>query len=77
MPYEGLCYAYRDSNEIKLIKKLTGVDSLIVQKFIWQQVSRSWHVETRTVIAGKEKDVFLEMQLAAVTPSAKKKPLKK
>jgi hypothetical protein len=69
---EGFCYGYRTGNEFKAVAKF-GTDSLVVQRFTWEPVSRSWHVESRWVIAGKEGEVFLEMKLVATKPPAKKK----
>ena len=75
-PSEGFCYAYRTGNEFKTVAKF-GSDSFIVQRFTLQTAYRaitnadSWNIKSAWVIAGKEGEPFLEMQLC-ITPTPKK-----
>ncbi len=73
-PSEGFLYGYRTGNEFKTVAKF-GSDSLIVQRFSWQTAYRqlnrpdSWNIKSVWVIAGKEGEPFLEMQLVAAKPA--------
>ena len=64
--YEGFCYAYRDNNEIKLIKKCeSDSNTITVQHFIWEPTTTSWHSEMRQMINGKEGEVLVDQKLVA------------
>lgn len=67
---EGFCYGYRAGNEFKTVAKFGG-DTMIVQRFNWQPHTKSWIVQSRTEIGGKESEVFLELKFVAA-----KKPKK-
>ncbi|MEP7373998.1 MAG: hypothetical protein ABI675_11450 [Chitinophagaceae bacterium] len=69
-PSEGFFYGYRDGNEFKTEAKF-GTDSLVVQRFTWQPASGTWNIASRWLIAGKEGEVFLDMNLVAIKPSSK------
>lgn len=71
-PYEGFCYAYRDGNEIKLVKKL-GSDSntITVQRFTWEPVSASWHSEMRQITNGNEGNILVDQKLVALKSLSK------
>ena len=75
-PSEGFGYAYRTGDEFKTVAKF-GSDSLIVQRLTLQTAYRtitnadSWNIKSAWVIAGKEGEPFLEMQLVASKPSSK------
>ena len=62
---EGFWYAYRNGNEIKIVQKPN------VQRFTWEPASNSWHIESRSDVAGKEGEIFLDMKLKTVKASSK------
>jgi hypothetical protein len=62
-PYEGFCYAYRSNNEIKLIKKWeANSDTVTIQRFVWEPISTSWHIEMRLEVAGKEGEILVDQK---------------
>ena len=63
-PSEGLAYGYHTGNEFKTVSKF-GVDSFVVQRLIWEPASNSWNIRSHWQIAGKEREVFLDMKLVA------------
>ena len=64
--FEGFCYGYRNGNELKLIQKGNNeTDPTNIQRYTWEPISKSWTIQSRPVISGKEGDVFLEMKLVA------------
>ncbi|MEP6947678.1 MAG: hypothetical protein ABI863_00325 [Ginsengibacter sp.] len=64
--FEGFCYGYRNGNELKLIQKGNNkTDPTNIQRYTWEPISKSWAIQSRRVIAGKEGDVFLDMKLVA------------
>lgn len=69
---EGFWYAYRNGNEIKLIAKpiiTSGSDTMNIQQFIWHPEIKTWSIQTRQLVNGKEGEVFLNMKLTAKEPS--------
>ena len=64
---EGFMYGHRDGNTFKTIAKF-GVDTNIVQHFIWRPATKSCNIQSRNEIAGKESDVFLDMKLMGKEP---------
>ena len=68
---EGFWYAYRNGNELKVIGKpiiTSDSDTLNIQRLIWQPVTNTWSIQTRSGINGKEGEVFLDMKLTAKEP---------
>ena len=63
-PTEGFLHAIRTGDEIKLVGK-DGTEVMRVQRFTWDPVSRSWHIESRPVKAGKEGEPFIDLTATA------------
>lgn len=71
-PYEGFCYAYRNGNEIKLVKKCEGDSAAVtIQRFTWEPSSATWHSEIRQVTNENEGDVLVDQKLVAVKKLSK------
>lgn len=66
-PSGGFCYGYRNGNEFKTAANF-GIDSLVVQTFVWEPASGTWHIASRWVINEKEGELFLDMKLTADGP---------
>lgn len=66
---EGFGYGYRNGNEFKTVAKF-GVDTNIVQHFIWRPATNSWNIESRPESNGKEGEIFLDMKLTATKTSS-------
>lgn len=63
-PTEGFVYAYRAGNEIKLVGR-DQAEVIRVQRFTWDPIAKSWHIESRRVTAGKEEPPFLDLTVTA------------
>jgi hypothetical protein len=70
-PYEGFCYAYQTGNEFKLMKKHAGSDNFTVSRFTWEPPSKSWHMDMRLLVDGKEGESLVDMKLVAAKPTSK------
>jgi hypothetical protein len=70
-PYEGFCYAYQTGNEFKLMKKHLGSDDATVSRFTWEPSSKSWQMDMRLLIDGKEGESLVDMKLAPAKTSIK------
>ena len=71
---EGFWYAGRTGNEIEIIQRgVNNSDTLTLQRFTWDPTYRSWHIQSRWRVAGKEDEVFLDMKLMAAKTSVKQK----
>jgi len=64
---EGFSYGYRNGNDFKTVAKF-GADTNIVQHFIWQPGSKTWLIQSRPEMNGKEGEIFLDMKLVAAKP---------
>lgn len=60
--FEGFCYGYRNGNDFKTIAKFSA-DTSVVQHLIWQPESKTWLIQSRPEIKGKEGEMFLDMKL--------------
>ncbi len=69
-PYEGFCYGYQAGNEFKIVKKWAGSDTLTIQRFTWKPDSKSWHIDMRQQIDGKEAESIVFMKLKPITASS-------
>jgi hypothetical protein len=67
-PTEGLSYGSRTGNELKLVWKTVREQPGIVQRFTWEPDSKSWHIVSRMVNAGKEEEPFLDIKVTAANP---------
>ena len=55
---EGFSYGYRNGNDFKTVAKF-GADTNIVQHFVWQPANKTWLIQSRSEINGKEGECFL------------------
>ncbi len=67
-PYEGFSYASRSGNELKVSSKISS-DEFIIQYFIWQPSSNSWHLESRIKKDGKEGEPYLDLKAISANSS--------
>ena len=72
-PYEGFCYAYQTGNEFKLMKKHAGSDNATVWRFTWEPPTKSWDIDMRLLVDGKEGEPLVDMKLVAAKPSSNNK----
>ncbi len=70
-PYEGFCYAYQTGNEFKLMKKHAGSNNATVSRFTWEPSSKSWQMDMRLLIDGKEGESLIDMKMVTAKPSTK------
>ena len=71
-PYEGFCYAYRNGNEIKLVKKCeSDSNTITIQRFTWEPMSGSWQSEMRQLINGNEGETLVNQKLVVVKKLSK------
>jgi len=63
-PAEGFLHAYRSGDEIKLVGQ-DGANIIRVQRLTWQSATKSWHIESRMVDAGKEGELFIDLKATA------------
>ncbi len=59
---EGFYYGYRKGNDFKTVAKFSA-DTSVVQHLIWQPESKTWLIQSRPEINGKEGELFLDMKL--------------
>jgi hypothetical protein len=58
---EGLYYAERRGNELKMVTT-KGSEVVANVQFTWDPASSSWHFQARRVIAGKEQEPHVEQK---------------
>lgn len=68
---EGFSYGYRTGNEFKNVAKFSS-DTSVVQIFTWHPETKTWNIQSRSEIGGKEGEVFLNMKLVSLKPSTKR-----
>jgi hypothetical protein len=72
-PTEGLLRGARTGNELKLLYKAVG-DQAINQRFIWEPESKSWHILSAMVNAGKEGEPFLDLKATSAAHAGSGNP---
>jgi len=66
-PYEGFCYAYRNADEIKLLKKCeSDSNTVTIQRFTWEPASGSWQSEMRQLTNGNEGEILVNQKFVVV-----------
>jgi hypothetical protein len=68
---EGLYYATRTGNELKMAVITKGSEVVSNARFVWEPASGSWQFQARQVIAGKEQAPYLSQKAVPATPSPK------
>jgi len=69
-PYEGFCYAYQTGNEFKLVKKHAGSDNATISRFTWEPMAKTWNIDMRLLVDGKEGEPLVDMKLVAAKSSS-------